>query len=476
VDLNISLSKNIYIYPQLSNFQYIRSSDSQITVVHLLSDISRINFGIWNPVVSTISYFEKLGVSVEIWFPESNSKIPDEIQQHRFRQLNKQNFFLENFPSKNTVFISHGCWSWATRIGYFMKSHGYGWIAVPHGMLEPWSMNQKWFKKQTYFHFIEKRKLNIADTFIAVGGPEVDNLKRWFDKVEHIPNGIEPFIGEMGKWGNGEMSDTVNQEISGSGEQEVPNENPNLQINKSPDTPSYLITFLFLGRLHIKKGVVPLVKAWLDSSLWNDNRFQLIIAGPDEGELDRIKYLLDGVSERQPEGRRSKLEVRSQRVNVKDEKLKTLNETNEQGVASNQSLPPITQDPKPNTQNPNIHIPGPIYGPEKTNLLLKSHFFLLPSQSEGFPTSIIEAMTCGCIPIITDGCNFPEAIEAGVSERIEFNISSIRNKLEEVSTWNNNEIENISIKVKEFVDNHYSLALIARKQYDLILKTIGECL
>jgi len=280
----------------------------------------------------------------------------------------------------------------------------------------------------------------------------------------------------LGKWGNGEMSDTVNQEISGSGEQEVPNENPNLQINKSPDTPSYLITFLFLGRLHIKKGVVPLVKAWLDSSLWNDNRFQLIIAGPDEGELDRIKYLLDGVSERQPEGRRSKLEVRSQRVNVKDEKLKTLNETNEQGVASNQSLPPITQDPKPNTQNPNIHIPGPIYGPEKTNLLLKSHFFLLPSQSEGFPTSIIEAMTCGCIPIITDGCNFPEAIEAGVSERIEFNISSIRNKLEEVSTWNNNEIENISIKVKEFVDNHYSLALIARKQYDLILKTIGECL
>jgi len=372
-------------------------------------------------VISTIPYFEKLGALVEIWFPESTSIIPDEIQQHRFRQISKQNFSLKDLPSKNIIFISHGCWSWATRFGHFMKNFGHGWIAVPHGMLEPWSMNQKWFKKQSYFHFIEKRKLKNADTFIAVGGPEADNLKRWFDKVEHIPNGIEPFIGET--------SEKVDHENSRSGKQELLNENPNIQIHKSLDLS--LITFLFLGRLHIKKGVVPLVKAWLNSSLWNDNRFQLIIAGPDEGEQAKIRTLLD-------------------------------EQLNRESLIANHQL--------------QIIIPGPIYGQEKSELLQKSIFFILPSQSEGFPTSIIEAMTYGCIPIITDGCNFPEAIEAGVSERIEFNISSIRNKLEEVSTWNNNEIENISIKVKEFVDNHYSLALIARKQYDLILKTIGECL
>src|SRR5207249_4774582 len=50
--------------------------------------------------------------------------------------------------------------------------------------------------------------------------------------------------------------------------------------------------FLFMARLHHKKGVLPLVKAWLHSPLQNNANYELVIAGPDEDELKKIKPLL----------------------------------------------------------------------------------------------------------------------------------------------------------------------------------------
>ena len=61
---------------------------------------------------------------------------------------------------------------------------------------------------------------------------------------------------------------------------------------------------------------------------------------------------------------------------------------------------------------------GPQYGDEKIELLKKSHYYVLPSYSEGFPSSVVEAMSYGAIPLISPGCNFQAVYENKLGYRI----------------------------------------------------------
>ncbi len=407
-------------------------------VVHLISDISRINYGVWNVALATFPHLYESGHEPEIWFPESDLGIPDEIKKWNHTSLSITD---KIFPS--SILISHGTWSWATKVGYQAKKAGFPWIAVPHGMLEPWSMKQKWLKKKLYFELFEKARLGHADALIAVGKPEYHNLQKWFPNVHHIPNGIEPVEGSL-----------VHSFIRSSVQQESENR-INLSTHRPIDDPT---TFLFLSRLHYKKGVLPLVKAWLSSKLNDDERYQLIIAGPDEGERIKIENIIKkGKSKIAPFG-------------MPDGTIRASRFAN-QNELSAYRLPPTAYRRSPNT---NINLTGPVYGADKKKLLLESDFFILPSQSEGFPTSILEAMTHGCIPIFTEGCNFPEAFEAGVGVRIEFDEKNIREKLDDLASWPEEKRVSMASKAKEFVDKNYNWKDIARKQVELFENVLND--
>lgn len=112
---------------------------------------------------------------------------------------------------------------------------------------------------------------------------------------------------------------------------------------------------LFLGRIHPKKGFDLLLSAWAKlSSLTRD--WELVIAGPDEqGYLAQVRRL-----------------------------------------ASSLGL----QD--------RIVFTGPITGQAKNNLLHSADMFVLPSYSEGFSMSLLEAMACELPVIATHACNFPD--------------------------------------------------------------------
>jgi glycosyltransferase involved in cell wall biosynthesis len=114
-----------------------------------------------------------------------------------------------------------------------------------------------------------------------------------------------------------------------------------------------------MARLHQKKGIVPLVKAW--TKVMKNAPAKLIIAGPDEGELSKFHHFLGG----------------------------------------------------------NVVYLGPVYGDEKVKLLNEAHYYVLPSFSEGFPSSVLEAMSFGAIPLISKGCNFPEVFDQKLGYNIE---------------------------------------------------------
>lgn len=55
----------------------------------------------------------------------------------------------------------------------------------------------------------------------------------------------------------------------------------------------------------------------------------------------------------------------------------------------------------------NVTLTGYIDHPER--ILKRSKIILIPSESEGLPTVMLEAMACGCVPIISDVGNIKEA-------------------------------------------------------------------
>lgn len=343
-----------------------------MNIVHLIDSVDQVNYGIWNAALINSSYLKKKGHQSYAIFPEAKFEYPG-ITPLPFSSLNQITSLFEkhSINSKNCVIVSHGCWRWASKIGASLKKKGYPWIAVPHGMLEPWSMSQKAFKKKVYWNLFEKTYLNKADVIKAVGKPEFINLQKVFGpKIQLIHNCID-------------------------------------EINPSPKTWNKPLKFLFMARIHHKKGIFPLAEGWVKSTLGNNPDFELNIAGPDDGDLESLKSSIEGCS--------------------------------------------------------NIRYLGAIYGDDKIKLLNDNHVYVLPSYSEGFPSSVIEAMGYGLVPIISKGCNFPEAFDEKVVLQIEPNINDVLKQLEKVKTFDTDFLKSLANKAQTFVMKGYSNAAIGDK-------------
>ncbi|ODT78892.1 MAG: hypothetical protein ABS76_22375 [Pelagibacterium sp. SCN 64-44] len=73
----------------------------------------------------------------------------------------------------------------------------------------------------------------------------------------------------------------------------------------------------------------------------------------------------------------------------------------------------------------NVTFVGPLYGEAKAEALTCARLFILPSLSEGLPMAVLEAIQHGCVPLLTDGCNLPELLADGIGERIASDFSDL---------------------------------------------------
>jgi len=211
-------------------------------IINLIDNLSPVNFGIWNAALATAPMLmDRHNCKSYAWYPALED-VPQlsQVEQRSFTAFGRTQMLeaLEqgDFSPADTLIVSHGCWQFPTRWGHALHRMGYKWIMVPHGMLEPWSMQQKRLKKWLYFSLLERSLLAKADVIRAVGTPEFNNLQKMLSaKVALIPNGIP----------------SLDQPFS-----------------EKPASPRH---FLFMARLHHKKGLLPMVRAWLKSSLANNS-------------------------------------------------------------------------------------------------------------------------------------------------------------------------------------------------------------
>lgn len=128
---------------------------------------------------------------------------------------------------------------------------------------------------------------------------------------------------------------------------------------------------LFMGRLHVRKGLEVLAQAFKQAGLVNT---RLLIVGPDEGLLDRLRPLLD--------------------------------ET--------------------------IILTGYLDGAARLAAYAAADVFVLPAVGEGLSMAALEAMGAGLPVILSPGCNLPEAAEDGAGLIVEPALEPLSNALRQI--------------------------------------------
>ncbi|MCD4678478.1 MAG: glycosyltransferase [Desulfobacula sp.] len=134
---------------------------------------------------------------------------------------------------------------------------------------------------------------------------------------------------------------------------------------------------LFLSRIHERKGADILIEAF--SKLISEfENVKLVIAGPDEGYLDKLKSL-----------------------------AWDLNISN------------------------NVMFPGPLYGDDKMEAYVDADIFVLPSKDryESFGNVVLEACAC-CTPVIvTNNCGVSEWIGNNGGYVVEYDKEQLRDAM-----------------------------------------------
>jgi glycosyltransferase involved in cell wall biosynthesis len=229
----------------------------------------------------------------------------------------------------------HGVWEPSlTAAARGSWSRGVPYVVTPHGMLDPYSLKQKRFKKALLLRLWYRRMLNRAAALHLLNADERQLIEGLGLTAlqEVIPNGVH--LSEI-------------DPLPGAGR--FRERHP--QLGDRP-------YFLFLSRLHPKKGLDLLIDAF-QPFLSEGGTHDLVIAGPDGG--------------------------------VQEEATRQIAALRLQG---------------------RVHLVGPQYGQQKYEALRDADAFVLTSRQEGFSIAITEALACSLPVLISENCHFPEVATA----------------------------------------------------------------
>ena len=253
------------------------------TIFQITEDISLESGGLRSMICELDNYINSLS-GAESKIITCNKEISDSFQLCK-TVANPWNYskefvsFLNENVSKNDILHSHGVWmhpQFATN--KFAKKQHVKTILTSHGMLQPYLLNDKGFKKKIYFDLVLKKILDSTNVLHAITQDEKNNLSKLTKNknIEVIPNLI-----------------TMNCDA-------VVRYNPNEDY------------ILYLGRFHKVKGLELLINAF---SKMQNKKIKLKLAGFSN------QYFLDILKSIQNHDCYSRIEFVGAKTGVEKEQL-----------------------------------------------------------------------------------------------------------------------------------------------------------
>ena len=274
---------------------------------------------------------------------------------------------------------THGLWM-------YNSAAAHGWsqyankpcVVTPHGMLDPWALENSRWKKVVASVLFENANLHHAACLHALCKAEATSFRAYGlrNPICVIPNGID---------------------LPGTGNARFTLGNPPWHHLVEPGRK----VLLYLGRIHPKKGLVNLLRAWaaVQRSMvptHKQSEWVLAIAGWDQsGHEAELKRLAS--------------ELLLSFADVREQRSDNLGESKGNKIAS-----------------PSVLFLGPQFNEAKAACYANCDTFILPSFSEGLPMTILEAWSHGKPLLMTSECNLPEGFVSGSALRITTDVEDIK--------------------------------------------------
>jgi glycosyltransferase involved in cell wall biosynthesis len=227
-------------------------------IAELAQEISNCSSTIVDIIATDANGLKKLDVSLFRWLPEEHHRI------QYFSCWNRNDFIISSsmvswlfnhivdydLVHTNTIFSPL-----VLLMHWICQFRKVPYIVTPHGMLEPWALSYKAWKKRFYYTLLEKPALQQASAIHVLANSEANNVKSLgFNHPVVVPNGIH------------------RQEF-----ETLPD--PEVFYQQFPDTRNKTL-ILFLGRIDPKKGLDLLAPAFAKA---HDQfpQTHLVVAGPN---------------------------------------------------------------------------------------------------------------------------------------------------------------------------------------------------
>jgi len=327
-------------------------------------------------------------IALRVWYPDSEYPNNKSIRVALIDDLIKEGRCTFDIVHIHALWQSntHKAAKWACRAGVPI-------VWSPHGSLTPWSLRFKWWKKALALIAYQWRDLNKASMYHVT----VEGEKRDLERL-HL---FRPFVcAPLGVDLRFSVEELENQ----------------VSITSSMRRK----TILFLSRIHPKKGLENLIRAWSMLDVMTRSDWQVIIAGPDQvGYVAELKKL-------------------SRELGVQDDFV----------------------------------FSEPVYGEQKDRLYKDSDLFVLPTFSENFGSVIVESLANGTPAICTKGAPWAELEERGCGWWIDIGVEPLKDALEKATSLSDAERHAMGMKGRRLVEEKYTWHSVAKKMRSSYLSLV----
>lgn len=275
----------------------------------------------------------------------------------------------------------HGLWDAGSLFAERMLAESrMRFVLSPRGMLEPWAISHKRLKKKIFTLLCMRELFARVELLHATSESEAESLRSFGlrQPIAVIPNGIEgPPAAEAAFAG-------------------AHTERPRL---------------LYLGRLHVKKGLENLLEAW---AMVRPAGWSLAIAGIDEGGYQR------------------RLESRAAELRI----IET------------------------------VEFPGPLFGAAKWRFLASGDAFVHPSFSENFGIAVAEAMVGGLPVIATKGTPWDVLAERELGWWVQPTPAALAGALREMASLPRSRLRAMGSDARAYATAAFAWPAIGRSMAD----------
>lgn len=284
----------------------------------------------------------------------------------------------------------HGLWRYCGWIA--LRHHrrfGTPMIVSPHGMLDTGALRISPAKKAIAGALFQNAQLRRSAAVHCLNRAEAEAVRAYgiAAPCAIIPNGVE---------------------LPSAAKVSSPPWTPN---------PARRRVLLFMGRIHPKKGLLPLLHAWGSFQAEGSvaDSWRLVIAGWDEGQHT------------------AELQKEVARLNLGE----------------------------------SVEFTGPLWNESKQAALEHCEAFVLPSSSEGLPVAVLEAWS-HCKPaLLTAACNLPEGAAAGAAWEMQPSSESIAAALERMAKAPEAELQRMGNAGRMLVESRFTWSRIAAEMWQV---------